>query len=84
MWTLSTKNEVSRAFASSWCEIYRAPQRRGLTLLTLFAEEGTEDVVDEALVMFKANCMFRNFKPCGPGDLVHVYLLLFIHQCLKG
>jgi len=48
------------------------------------AEEGTPDIVDEAITMFKANCMFRNFKPSGPGDLVHIYLLLFIHQCLKA
>ena len=38
------------------------------------------DIVDESLEMFKANIMFRNFKPEGPGDLVHIYLLLFIHQ----
>ena len=39
--------------------------------------------MDEAVTNFKANCMFRNYKPNGPGDLVHIYLLLFIHQCLK-
>merc|ERR1711865_178128 len=41
-----------------------------------------EDIVDEALDKFKANVMFRNFKPQGPADLTHLYLLLFIHQCL--
>lgn len=40
--------------------------------------------MDEAITKFKANCMFRNYKPNGPGDLVHIYLILFIHQCLKG
>merc|ERR1712072_857998 len=34
--------------------------------------------------MFKANVMFRNFKPEGPGDRIHIYLLLFIHQCIQG
>ena len=41
-----------------------------------------EDIIDEALDKFKANVMFRNFKPQGPADLTHLYLLLFIHQCL--
>merc|ERR1712178_233478 len=48
------------------------------------AVEDEPDIVDEALTMFKANCMFRSYKPEGPGDLVHIYLLLFIHQCLKS
>merc|ERR1711907_384347 len=42
------------------------------------------DVIDEAFTKFKANCMFRQFKPKGHGDLVHIYLLLFIHKCLNG
>merc|ERR1711988_1344691 len=48
------------------------------------SDDVPEDIVDEAIVLFKANCMFRNYKPEGPGDLVHLYLVLFIHQCLKG
>eukprot|EP00656_Telonema_subtile_P031909 TRINITY_DN3495_c0_g1_i1.p1 TRINITY_DN3495_c0_g1~~TRINITY_DN3495_c0_g1_i1.p1 ORF type:complete len:159 (-),score=41.06 TRINITY_DN3495_c0_g1_i1:309-785(-) len=42
-----------------------------------------EDIVDEAIDKFKANVMFKHFKPEGPADLVHLYLLLFIHQCLQ-
>ena len=45
--------------------------------------DGTLDVVDEALNNFKANIMFRQFKPEGPGDLVQIYLLLYIHQCIQ-
>eukprot|EP00658_Telonema_sp_P-2_P069265 TRINITY_DN583_c0_g1_i7.p2 TRINITY_DN583_c0_g1~~TRINITY_DN583_c0_g1_i7.p2 ORF type:complete len:178 (+),score=37.16 TRINITY_DN583_c0_g1_i7:257-790(+) len=47
------------------------------------APELGEDIVDEAIDKFKANVMFRNFKPEGPADLVHLYLLLYIHQCLQ-
>merc|ERR1712072_415577 len=48
------------------------------------ADAGAQDPIDEALENFKANIMFRNFKPEGPGDLLQIYLLLFIHQCIKG
>lgn len=39
-----------------------------------------EDIVDEALVLFRANILFRNFEPQGGGDRVLMYLLLFIAQ----
>jgi hypothetical protein len=48
-----------------------------------------EDIVDEALRLFRANVLFRNFEVQGGGDRVLVYLTLFIHQvrrfdCLCG
>jgi actin related protein 2/3 complex subunit 3 len=42
-----------------------------------------EDVVDEALRLFRANLLFRNFELQGGGDRLLVYLTLFIHACLK-
>ena len=42
-----------------------------------------EDVVDEALRLFRANLLFRNFELLGGGDRLLVYLTLFIHLCLK-
>jgi actin related protein 2/3 complex subunit 3 len=42
-----------------------------------------EDVVDEALRLFRANLLFRNFELQGGGDRLLVYLTLFIHLCLK-
>jgi hypothetical protein len=39
-----------------------------------------EDIVDEALRLFRANMLFRNFEVLGGGDRVLVYLTLFIHQ----
>jgi hypothetical protein len=45
--------------------------------------EGGEDIVDEALRLFRANMLFRNFELQTGGDRVLVYLTLFIHQCLR-
>jgi actin related protein 2/3 complex subunit 3 len=42
-----------------------------------------DDVVDEAIRLFRANVLFRNFEVQGGADRVLVYLTLFIHQCLK-
>lgn len=42
-----------------------------------------EDVVDEALRLFRANMLFRNFELLGGGDRLLLYLTLFIHLCLK-
>ncbi len=42
-----------------------------------------DDIVDEAIRLFRANVLFRNFEVLGGGDRVLVYLTLFIHQCLK-
>ena len=40
-------------------------------------------MVDEALRLFRANVLFRNFELLGGGDRLLVYLTLFIHLCLK-
>jgi hypothetical protein len=40
--------------------------------------------VDEAIRLFRANVMFRNFEVLGGGDRVLVYLTLFIHQVRRG
>ncbi|KAJ2767939.1 subunit of the Arp2/3 complex [Coemansia nantahalensis] len=42
----------------------------------------TRDAVDEALELFRANSLFRNFEIKGAGDRLLVYTLLFISQCL--
>jgi len=42
-----------------------------------------EDIVDEAIRLFRANVLFRTFDPKGGADRVLAYLTLFIHQCLK-
>lgn len=41
------------------------------------------DPVEEALVLFRANSLFRAFDVRGPGDKLLVYLILFISSCLR-
>jgi len=41
-----------------------------------------EDIIDEALSYFKANVLFRNFEVKGSADLLLIYLILYITQCL--
>ncbi|KAI9009743.1 actin-related protein 2/3 complex subunit 3 [Gaertneriomyces semiglobifer] len=46
------------------------------------ADPNQEDIVDEAIALFRANCFFRNFEIKGNADRVLIYLLLFIQECL--
>lgn len=48
----------------------------------MIADPNTEDIIDEALDLFRANCLFRNFEIKGNADRVLIYLILFISQCL--
>ncbi|KAI9636240.1 actin-related protein 2/3 complex subunit 3 [Dioszegia hungarica] len=40
------------------------------------------DIIEEALDLFRANCLFRNFEIKGPADRLLIYLILFISECL--
>ncbi|KAL1923500.1 uncharacterized protein VTP21DRAFT_8480 [Calcarisporiella thermophila] len=42
-----------------------------------------DDIIDEALDLFRANCFFRNFEIKGQADRVLIYLILFISECLN-
>lgn len=46
------------------------------------ADPAEDDIVDEALNLFRANCFFRNFEIKGDADRVLIYLILFIQDCL--
>ena len=41
---------------------------------------GDEDQIDEALRLFRANVLFRNFEVQGAPDRTLIYLTLLIHQ----
>ncbi|ORX76496.1 actin-related protein 2/3 complex subunit 3-like protein [Anaeromyces robustus] len=43
----------------------------------------TEDIIDEAINIFRANCLFKNFEFKGTADRVLVYLIIFISECLS-
>lgn len=59
-------------------------------MLTLFffssakADPSTDDIIDEAITLFRANCLFRNFEIKGNADRVLIYLILFISECLQN
>lgn len=42
-----------------------------------------EDIVDETLLLFRANCFFRNFEIQSPSDRTLIYGILFISQALN-
>ncbi|CAG8449448.1 10502_t:CDS:10 [Diversispora eburnea] len=47
------------------------------------ASSVNDDIIDEALDYFRANCFFRNFEIKGNADRVLIYLILFISDCLN-
>ncbi|CAG8638177.1 10796_t:CDS:2 [Acaulospora morrowiae] len=47
------------------------------------APPNEDDIIDEALDLFRANCFFRNFEIKGNADRVLIYLILFISDCLN-
>lgn len=46
------------------------------------APPADQDIVDEAISLFKANILFRNFEVKSGGDRVLIYLTLYISKCL--
>jgi actin related protein 2/3 complex, subunit 3 len=41
-----------------------------------------EDIIDEVLMYFRANVLFRNFDVRGGADKTMIYLTLHAVQCL--
>lgn len=46
------------------------------------ADETADDIIDEALGLYRANTFFRNFDIKGPADRVLIYLTLYLQECL--
>ena len=46
-------------------------------------DTSTHDIVDEAIHLFRANILFKNYKVQGGGDKVLIYLTAFIQKCLE-
>jgi len=63
--------------------LVEAPAGAGAAAAAGAEPAADEDLVDEALRLFRANVMFRNFEILGAGDRALIYLCLFTHQCLK-
>jgi len=47
------------------------------------ADPSQPDIIEEALDLFRANCLFRNFEIKGPADRLLIYLILFISDCIN-
>ncbi|RWS25116.1 actin-related protein 2/3 complex subunit 3-like protein [Leptotrombidium deliense] len=45
--------------------------------------DGDVDIIDEALMYFKANVFFKQFEIQSDSDRVMIYLTLYISECLK-
>ncbi len=56
------------------------PQTPSRLFSRVFCAAKDDDIVDEAIRLFRANVMFRNFEVQGGGDRLLVYMILFIHQ----
>ncbi|KAJ1336357.1 hypothetical protein BSLG_007141 [Batrachochytrium salamandrivorans] len=41
-----------------------------------------DDVIDEAISLYRANSFFRNFEIKGGADRVLIYVMLYIQECL--
>ena len=46
-------------------------------------DTGSHDIVDEAIHLFRANILFKNYKVQGGGDKIVIYLTCFIQKCLE-
>ena len=42
-----------------------------------------EDIIDEALRLFRASILFKNFEVRGPADKTLIYLTCYIAKCLE-
>lgn len=47
------------------------------------ADGAGDDIIDDALALFRANVLFRSFDIQAPADLLLAYLTLFIQQALR-
>eukprot|EP01006_Ploeotia_vitrea_P025851 TRINITY_DN58776_c0_g1_i2.p1 TRINITY_DN58776_c0_g1~~TRINITY_DN58776_c0_g1_i2.p1 ORF type:complete len:172 (-),score=5.16 TRINITY_DN58776_c0_g1_i2:42-557(-) len=55
---------------------------RGYKTFAHPTEEGW-DILDETLYSFKVNMFFQSYDVQGGGDRIMVYLIIYIHHCLK-
>ena len=58
------------------------PLNAARTTTDVTSTEG-QDIVDEAIRLFRANVLFKNYKIEGPADRLIVFLTVFIQKCLQ-
>ena len=42
-----------------------------------------DDIIDEAIMQFRANVLFKNYDVRGPADKTLIYLTVFIQKLLE-
>ena len=47
------------------------------------SDTSTHDIVDEAIALFRANILFKNFKVKGSADKSVIFLTCFIQKCME-
>lgn len=53
------------------------------TKLTVPINEMELDIIDEGIIYFRANVLFKNFSIDGDADKLLVYITVFIQKCLE-
>ena len=53
------------------------------TKLKVKLEDIELDIIDEAIIYFRANVLFKNFNIEGDADKLLVYITVFIQKCLE-
>lgn len=61
---------------------YFAAIRKSHLIKWRTANPNEPDIIDEALDLFRANSLFRNFEIKGPADRLLIILILFVSDCL--
>ena len=53
------------------------------TKLSVNLDQIELDIIDEAIIYFRANVLFKNFNIEGDADKLLVYITVFIQKCLE-
>ena len=53
------------------------------TKLTVPLKESNIDIIDEAIMYFRANVLYKNFAIEGDADKLLVYITVFVQKCLE-
>jgi actin related protein 2/3 complex subunit 3 len=82
----SVYNELSKSFSYA-CGIpkllFKEKKVPDMDHLKLKSEDLQQDIIEEALIYFRANTLFKNFQILGDADKLLIYITVFISKCLE-
>ena len=81
-------------YHSQWAKDASVPTLNGIAFLpiktqipgpakALPMDSAEEDIIDEALRLFRAMILFKNFEVQGPADKTLIFLTVYISKCLE-